>query len=96
VTEDVVEDIRLRNVIERSRWTYRHRRREAAPRKRLEEQLRLEEPLHRHRAPAGLRFETRIHLVEVRDAITLQADHLDPFQERAGRVLLEMFHTAVV
>jgi len=56
VAKDVVKDVRLRDVIERSSRTDRHRRREAPPRERLKEKLRLEEALHRHRPPAGLRF----------------------------------------
>jgi hypothetical protein len=96
VAEDVVEDVRLWDVIERSRWTDGHRRREAASRERLEEQLGLQESLHRDSPPAGLRFKACIHLIEVRDAIGLQSDDFDPLEEGAGCVLLKVLHAAVV
>ena len=96
VAEHVVEDVGLGNVIERSRRTDRHRSREAAPGERLEEQLRLQESFDGHRPPAGLGFETGVHLVEVRDAVALQSDHFDPLEEGAGCVLLKVLHAAVV
>ena len=96
VAKDVVEDIRLGDVIERARRADRDGGRKASPRERLEEQLRFQEALDGDSPPSGLRFETSVHLVEVRNAVALQSDHSDPFQERAGRVLLEMLHAAVV
>jgi hypothetical protein len=96
VPEDVVENIGLGDVVERMARPDRHRGREATPRQRLEEQLRLEEALHRDSAPARFRLKAGIHLVEVRDAIALQPDDFDPFEEGFGRVLLEVLHAAVV
>jgi hypothetical protein len=96
VPENVVEDVRFGDVIERIARADRYGGREATPRERLEEQLRLEKALYRHGTPAGLGFETRIHLVEVRDAVALEADHFDPFKECSRRVLFEVLHAAVV
>jgi hypothetical protein len=96
VSEDVMEDVRLRDVVERVRGSDRDGGGEAATREGREEQLRLEKPLHWHGAPASLWFEARVHLVEVRDAVALQADDFDPLKERARCMLFEVLHAAVV
>lgn len=95
MSEDIVEDVRLRDVIKRIRRADRHSGREATQRQRPEEVLRLEKSAHGHRAPSSARFETLVHLLEIWNAIARQPDHFDPVQERIGSTSTEMLHAAV-
>jgi hypothetical protein len=96
VSEDIMEDVWLRNVVERVSRADRHRSREAALGERLEEELRLEESAHGNCAPTSLALEAGVHFIQIGDVFAGESDDFDPMQERARGVLLEMRDAAVI
>jgi len=96
VPEHIVEDVRLREVVEVAARAYGDRGGKAPLGQAPEELPGRQEARNGNGGPPGASPEAGIHIGEVGHAVTMQADAVGPFEEEAAPGVLQHRHTALV
>jgi len=96
VAKNVVEDVRLGQVIQLAPLSDGDRRRKLPERQALKKALGRDVARHRNGFPASRRSEPAIHFGEIGNGFLLEADGIGAFQEYLAAVLPELVHAPLV
>jgi len=96
MAEDIVEDVRLLQIVELVGLSDELARGEAAVGQVVEEHLVRDQARHRHHAPAGEPGQLDVDPREIRDARAVQVQRLQAFQERVAGPAFEQGRLALI